>query len=175
MSSRMVRWCADRARLGGWGVGSLLCRVRRGPCASSRPQTRGEGRLLRRTFLMAFLLMSGGLLSSSVVELVFRYRESVEGLRAVQQEIAYRAAVQVQQFLTEIHQRLQAATHTPDTITAGITDAYRFELFTLLRMAPAVTHAAALDTTGRERLKVSREQMVLPEDLADRAEDAAYI
>jgi len=124
---------------------------------------------------MAFLLMSGGLLSSSVVELVFRYRESVEGLRAVQQEIAYRAAVQVQQFLTEIHQRLQAATHTPDTITAGITDAYRFELFTLLRMAPAVTHAAALDTTGRERLKVSREQMVLPEDLADRAEDAAYI
>jgi hypothetical protein len=45
---------------------------------------------------MAFLLMSGGLLSCSAVELVFRYRKSVEGLRAVQQEIAQRAAVSVQ-------------------------------------------------------------------------------
>jgi two-component system, NtrC family, sensor kinase len=124
---------------------------------------------------MVFLLLSGGLLSSSVVELVFRYRESVQGLRAVQQELAHGAALQVQQFLTEIHQLLRAATHTPDTITAGITDAYRFELFTLLRLAPSVTHAAVLDATGRERLNVSRERMVLPEDLADRAGDAAFV
>ena len=130
---------------------------------------------MRRMFLLAFLVMSGGLLSSSVVELVCRYRESVEGLRAVQQEIAHRAAVQVQQFLMEIHQQLRAATHTPETLTAGLTDAYRFELFTLLRLAPAVTHAMILDSTGRERLKVSREQMVLPEDLADRAGDAAFL
>jgi len=32
-----------------------------------------------------------------------------------------------------------------------------------------------LDATGRERLKVSREQMVLPEDLADRAGDAVFV
>lgn len=129
---------------------------------------------MRRTFLIAFLLISGGLLSSSVVELVFRYRESVEGLRAVQQEIAHRAASQVQQFLAEIHQLLRAATQTPDTVTVGLTDAYRFELFTLLRLAPAVTHAVVVDAAGRERLKVSREQMVLPEDLGDRTGDAAF-
>ena len=150
-------------------------RAHRGPCDGSRRRTRGEGRLLRRTFLIAFVLMSGGLLSSSAVELVFRYRESVEGLRAVQQEMARTAAVQVQQFLTEIHQRLQAATHTPETLTAGLTEAYRFALRTLLHMAPAITHAAVLDTTGRERLKVSREQMILPADLADRAGDPAFV
>ncbi len=147
----------------------------RGQCDGSRRRTRGDGRLLRRTFLIAFVLMSGGLLSSSAVELVFRYRESVEGLRAVQQEMAHTAAVQVQQFITEIHQLLRVATHTPDTITVGLTEAYRFELRTLLHMAPAITHAAILDTTGRERLKVSREQMILPADLADRAGDAAFV
>jgi signal transduction histidine kinase len=119
--------------------------------------------------------MSGGLLSSSAVELVFRYRESVEGLRAVQQEMAHSAAVQVQQFIAEIHQRLQVATHTPDTIPAGLTEAYRFALRTLLHGAPAITHAVVLDTTGRERYKVSREQMILPEDLVDRAGDAAFV
>jgi signal transduction histidine kinase len=119
--------------------------------------------------------MSGGLLGSSMVELAFRYRESVEGLRAVQQEIAHRAAVQVQQFLEEMHQLLRAATHTPETVTTGLTEAYRFELFTLLRLAPAVTHAVVVDATGRERLKVSRERMVLPEDLADRAGDIAFV
>lgn len=130
---------------------------------------------MRRTFLLAFLLMSGGLLSSSAVELVFRYRESVEGLRAVQQEIAYSAAVQVQQFIAEIHQLLRVATRTPDTITAGLTEAYRFALRTLLHGAPAITHAVVLDSTGRERLKVSREQMILPEDLGDRAGDTAFV
>jgi signal transduction histidine kinase len=124
---------------------------------------------------MAFLLMSGALLSSSAVELVFRYHESVEGLRAVQQEMAHSAALQVQQFIAEIHQLLRAATHTPDTITAGLTEAYRFALLTLLHMAPAVTHAVVLDATGRERLKVSREHMILPEDLTDRADDAAFV
>jgi signal transduction histidine kinase len=141
----------------------------------SRRGTREERRLLRRTFLVAFLLMSGGLLSSSAIELVFRYRESVEGLHAVQQEIAHSAALQVQQFIAEIHQRLRAATHTPATITAGLTEAYRFELRKLLHMAPAITHAVVLDATGHERYKVSREQMILPADLADRARDTAFV
>jgi signal transduction histidine kinase len=124
---------------------------------------------------MAFVLMSGSLLSSSAVELVFRYRESLEGLRAIQQEMAQSAAVQVQQFIAEIHQLLRSATYTPETITAGLTEAYRFELLKLLHGAPAITHAVVLDPTGRERYKVSREHMILPEDLADRAGAAAFV
>src|SRR5919108_2957626 len=145
------------------------------PSEGSRYGTTAQPRLLRRTFLLAFLLLSGGLLSSSAVELGFRYRESVEALRAVQQEIALRAAVQVQQFIAAIQKRLWAATRPPDTLTAGLTEAYRFELLKLLHEAPAITHAVVLDTMGRERYKVSREQMVLPADLVDRAGDPAFV
>jgi hypothetical protein len=42
------------------------------------------GRLLRRTFVIALVLVSGGLISSGVLELFFRYRESVEAIEALQ-------------------------------------------------------------------------------------------
>ena len=42
------------------------------------PVQRGRvGGLLRRTFIIALVLVSGGLITSSAVELFFRYRESV--------------------------------------------------------------------------------------------------
>src|SRR5215218_3423761 len=43
-----------------------------------------------------------------------------------------------------------------EIIAAGLTEAYRFELIKLLKVAPAITEAVALDADGRERLKVSR-------------------
>ena len=130
---------------------------------------------MRRTFLIAFLLVSGGLLSSSAVELVFRYHESVASMRAVQQEIAHNVALQVQQFVAEMTQTLRAATHTPDLVASGLTEAYRLQLRKLLHETPAITTAVALDPTGRERAKVSRVAMVLPADLADRAGDPAVV
>ena len=139
------------------------CHPKRGP------------RLVRRTMLIALLLVSGSLLSSSAIELLFRYRESMESLRVGQQEMAHNAALQVQQFIEAIHQRLQDATHTSDILTAGLTDAYRFQLLKLLRLAPAITTAMALDHTGHEVLKVSREQLILLDDLTDRAGEVAVL
>ena len=40
-----------------------------------------DTRLVRRTVLIALLLVSGSLLSSSSIELIFHYRESMENLR----------------------------------------------------------------------------------------------
>jgi hypothetical protein len=37
------------------------------------PGSKGSGRLLRRTFVIALVLVSGGLLTSGLVELFFRY------------------------------------------------------------------------------------------------------
>ena len=45
------------------------------------PGHKGSGRLLRRTFVVAFVLVSGGLLTSGLVGLFFRSRESVEPLQ----------------------------------------------------------------------------------------------
>ena len=48
----------------------------------------GGGRLVRRTFVIALILVSSGLLAGGTVELYFRYRESVENIWVLQREMA---------------------------------------------------------------------------------------
>ena len=121
------------------------------------------------------MLVSGGLITSSAIELFFRYHESVEWIWGLQREMARGAAFEMQQFVRDIEHTMWAATQTPDIVAAGLTEAYRFQLDKLLKVAPAITTAVALDTTGRERLKVSRRQIVQPEDLQDRSQDATFV
>jgi signal transduction histidine kinase len=139
------------------------------------PGSKGSGRLLRRTFVIALVLVSGGLISSGVLELFFRYRESVEAIEALQREMAQGAAFKIQQFVRDIEKTLRASTQAQEIIAAGLTEAYRFELIKLLKVAPAITEAVALDADGRERLKVSRVRMLLPEDLRDRSMAEAFM
>jgi signal transduction histidine kinase len=138
------------------------------------PPGRRSGRLLRRTFLIAFLLVSGGLLSSGAVELFFRYRESVEAIGALQREMAQGVAFKIQQFVQDIEKTLRATTQTQEIVTGGLTESYRFQLIKLLRVAPAVTTAVVLDASGREQMKVSRVQMVRTEDLGSYATEDAF-
>src|SRR5882724_8388314 len=139
------------------------------------PGSKGSGRLLRRTFVIALVLVSGGLLTSGVVELFFRYRESVEAIEELQREMAQGAAFKIQQFVRDIEKTLRASTQAQEIIAAGLTEAYRFELIKLLKVAPAITEAVALNADGRERLKVSRVRMLLPEDLRDRSMAEAFM
>jgi signal transduction histidine kinase len=149
------------------------------------PATRGQtahawhgngsrGRLLRRTFLIAFLMVSGGLIASGAIELMFRYRESVESIGALQREMAQGAAFKIHQFVQDIERTLRASTQTPEIVTGGLTEAYRFQLIKLLRVAPAITTVTAMDAAGRERFKVSRVQMVRSEDLQTIGADEAF-
>jgi two-component system, NtrC family, sensor kinase len=146
----------------------------REPSPSTLSRRAGGGRLLRRTFLIAFLLVSGGLITSGAVELVFRYRESVESIGALQREMAQGAAFKIQAFVQDIEKTLRASTQTPEIVTEGLTDAYRFQLIKLLRVAPAITTATALDTEGHETLKVSRVQMVQSQELAEQSTHEAF-
>lgn len=134
-----------------------------------------QSRLLRRTFLIAFLLVSGGLVTSGIVELFFRYRESVKSIHALQREMAQNATFKIQQFVETITQTLREITQTSEIITTGLTDSYRFQLLKLLRVVPAITTAVAMDITGHEKIKVSRLEMVRPGELTNRARDAAFI
>ena len=109
------------------------------------------------------------------VELFFRYRESVEAIEELQREMAQGAAFKIQQFVRDIEKTLRASTQAQEIIAAGLTEAYRFELIKLLKVAPAITEAVALDADGRERLKVSRVRMLLPEDLRDRSMAEAFM
>src|SRR6266705_631121 len=132
------------------------------------------GRLVRRTFLIALALVCGGLLTSGGVELVFRYRESVEAIGALQREMAQGAAFKIQQFVQDIEHTLRASTQTQEIVTSGLTEPYKFELLKLLKVTPAITELVALDASGREQLKVSRVRMLLSDDLRDRASAEAF-
>ncbi len=139
------------------------------------PGSRSGGRLLRRTFLIALVLVSGGLLTSGAVELFFRYRESVAGIWALQREMAQGAAFKIQQFVQDIEKTMRASTQTPDIVAAGLTEAYRFQLSKLLRVTPAITTATVLDPNGRELIRESRVEVTRPEELGDRSSDEAFV
>src|SRR3989442_3305700 len=139
------------------------------------PGSVGGGRLLRRTFVIALVLVSGGLLTSGAVELFFRYRESVEGIWALQREMAQGAAFKIQQFVQDIEKTMRASTQTPDIVAAGLTEAYRFHLSKLLKVTPAITTATVLGANGRELIKESRVEVNRPEELGDRSSDEAFV
>lgn len=138
------------------------------------PGSKGGGRLLRQTFIIALVLVSGGLLTSGAVELFFRYRESVEGIGALQREMAQGAAFKIQQFVQDIEKTMRASTQTPDIVAAGLTETYRFQLSKLLKVTPAITTATVLDANGRAQIKESRVEMTRPEELGNRSTDEAF-
>ncbi len=139
------------------------------------PGSQGGGRLLRRTFIIALVLVSGGLLTSGVVELFFRYRESVQGIWLLQREMAQGAAFKIQQFVQDIEKTLRASTQTPDLVVAGLTEAYRFQLIKLLKVTPAITTVAVLDASGHVQFKESRVEMVQSQELMDYSTDEAFV
>src|SRR5262245_56774935 len=145
-----------------------------GQSGHATPGVRHSGRLVRRTFLVALVLVCGGLLTSGGVELIFRYRESVEAIGALQREMAQGAAFKIQQFVQDIEHTLRASTQTQEIVTSGLTEPYKFELLKLLKVTPAITELVALDASGREQLKVSRVRMLLSDDLRDRASAEAF-
>jgi signal transduction histidine kinase len=134
-----------------------------------------HGRLLRHTFLIVIILVNGGLMTSSAIELFFRYRESVMGIRILQQGMANAAAFKIQQYVEMITHTLRITSQTSDIIVDGATDDYRFQLSKLMRVFPALTNIAVVDTTGRERIKESRVEMVDGNDLLNRSKDEAFI
>lgn len=102
---------------------------------TTAPQGGGE-RLLRRTFAIALILISGGLITSGAIELYFRYQESIEDIRSLQREMAQGAAFKIEQFVKEIEKTMRASTKTREIVTRGLTRAYRFELIKLIKMVP---------------------------------------
>jgi signal transduction histidine kinase/HAMP domain-containing protein len=137
------------------------------------PLLRGFGvrrrreRLLRDYFLISVLLIGGGLITSGLVEIYYRYQESQEQLALLQKEIAAGAAFKIEQFVQEIHNILKGATKSRDIAPKGLTPEFRFELEKLLIIAPAVTEALAVDENGTIQVQASRLRTVLPDAKKD--------
>jgi signal transduction histidine kinase len=109
-------------------------------------------------------LISGGLITSGLVELYFRYRESSADLVRLQQEITSGAAAKIDQFVQEIERTIRGSTKSREITEKGLSPEYQFELRRLLVIAPAITEAMAIDSEGISRVTVSRFTSVLPRD-----------
>jgi class 3 adenylate cyclase len=135
----------------------------------------GRGQLVRRTFIIAIILSSSGLIAGGSIELYLQYRETAKSIWLLQTEMAQGAAFKIHQFVQQIETILLASTQTQDIIDSGLTDAYEFQLLKMLKTVPAITTIVAVDDQGRERHKVSRIKMVRPEDLKDRSKDQVFL
>ena len=121
-----------------------------------------RGRLVRHYFLISLVLISGGLITSGLVELYFRYQESLEQIARLQQEITSAAASKIEQFVQEIERTTRGATKSRQIADKGLSPEYEFELRRLLVIAPAITEAMAIDGDGISQVAVSRFTSFLP-------------
>lgn len=122
-----------------------------------------RGRLVRRYFLISVVLISGGLITSGVSELYFRYHESLKRTAVLQQEVTSGAASKIEQYVQEIERTTRGATKSREITERGLSPEYQFELRRLLVIAPAITEAMAIDTEGFARVTVSRFTSILPQ------------
>jgi len=126
-----------------------------------------RGRLVRDYFLISVVLIGGGLITSGLVEIYYRYHENRDQLGQLQKEIAAGAAFKIEHFVQEIHNVLKGATKSRDIAPKGLTPEFRFELEKLLLIAPAVTEAIALNENGIIQVQASRLRTVLPDAKKD--------
>ena len=148
------------------------------PAANVEGASEGSpgGRRIGRTFLLALLLVAGALMVSAAVELVLRYRENVDAVVALQQEMAQSAAFKIRQFIGDIEKSMRSSALSAEAVATGhLSGSFRFELLKLLKTTPAVTAAAALDRRGQEVAKVSREELLDEEEVRNQSSSIAFI
>ena len=119
-----------------------------------------QGRLVRHYFRVSVVLLSGGLITSGLLEIYFSYRENFEQLALLQQEVASGAAFKMAKFIQEIETAMKAAARGPSFAVSGPTPEYRGEIKRLLVMNPAITDAAVIDKNGIEQVWLSRRATV---------------
>ncbi|SDJ30688.1 GAF domain-containing protein [Bradyrhizobium sp. Rc2d] len=132
-------------------AGSPLASTGSGP-ASSTARTRS--RLFTKYVALFVTVVGIALLSNGIFEVFFYYREHKASLIRIQHEQAEAAATKITQFIKEIERQLGWTTQLP--WSAGSIEQRRFDALRLLHQVPAVMELAQVDSTGRERLRVSK-------------------
>jgi signal transduction histidine kinase len=112
------------------------------------------------------------LLSNGIFEVLFYYREHKAALIRIQHEQAVAAAAKISQFIKEIESQLGWTTQL--TWSAGSIEQHRFDALRLLRQVPAITELALVDSSGKERLRVSRLAMDVIDSGIDLSSDPKF-
>ena len=122
--------------------------------AAVSPGSKRRNRLFTKYVALFVAVVGVALLSNGIFEVFFYYREHKAALIRIQHEQAEAAAAKISQFIKEIESQLGWTTQLP--WSAGSIEQRRFDALRLLRQVPAITELAQVDSTGKERLRVSR-------------------
>src|ERR1700694_4262389 len=134
--------------------------------------TRIRSRLFAKYVALFVAVVGVALLSNGIFEVFFYYREHKASLIRIQHEQAEAAAAKIGQFIKEMESQLAWPTQLP--WSAGSIEQRRFDALRLLRQVPAITELAQVDSTGKERLRVSRLAMDVVDSGLDLSKDAKF-
>src|SRR4030088_659904 len=134
--------------------------------------TKTRSRLFIKYVALFVAVVGVALLSNGIFEVFFYYREHKAALIRIQHEQAEAAAAKIGQFIKEIESQLGWTTQLP--WSAGSIEQRRFDALRLLRQVPAITELAQVDSTGKERLRVSRLAMDVVDSGLDLSKDPKF-
>ena len=134
--------------------------------------TKIRSRLFTKYVALFVAVVGVALLSNGIFEVFFYYREHKAALIRIQHEQAEAAAAKISQFVKEIESQLGWTTQLP--WSAGSIEQRRFDALRLLRQVPAITELAQVDSTGKERLRVSRLAMDVVDSGLDLSKDPKF-
>ncbi len=134
--------------------------------------TRIRSRLFTKYVVLFVAVVGVALLSNGIFEVFFYYREHKAALIRIQREQAEAAAAKIGQFVKEIESQLGWTTQLP--WSAGSLENRRLDALRLLKQVPAINELAQLDSTGKERLRVSRFDMDVMDSGRDLSKDPKF-
>ena len=134
--------------------------------------TRTRSRLFTKYVALFVAVVGVALLSNGIFEVFFYYREHKAALIRIQHEQAEAAAAKIGQFVKEIESQLGWTTQLP--WSAASIEQRRFDALRLLKQVPAITELAQVDSTGKERLRVSRLAMDVVDSGLDLSRDPKF-
>jgi signal transduction histidine kinase len=143
-----------------------------GAAPASPSGTKIRSRLFAKYVALFVAVVGVALLSNGIFEVFFYYREHKASLIRIQHEQAEAAAAKISQFIKEIENQLGWTTQLP--WSAGSIEQRRFDALRLLRQVPAITELAQVDSTGKERLRVSRLAIDAVESGLDLSKDSKF-
>jgi signal transduction histidine kinase len=147
------------------------------PAAAAPPASASSGAKIRRRLFTKYValfvaVVAVALLSNGIFEVFFYYREHKAALIRIQHEQAEAAAAKISQFVKEIESQLGWTTQLP--WSAGSLQDRRFDALRLLRQVPAITELSQIDSSGKERLRVSRLAMDVIDSGLDLSGEAKF-
>jgi signal transduction histidine kinase len=150
------------------------------PVASGSTGSKIRSRLFTKYVALFVAVVAIALLSNGIFEVFFYYREHKASLIRIQHEQAEAAAAKISQFIKEIESQLGWTTQLPWSTSANederkrAVEQRRFDALRLLRQVPAITELAQVDSTGKERLRVSRLAMDVVDSGLDLSKDPKF-